>query len=111
MILLWVLLEAQPPQQVLLPSFQQLVEDVEVPLAVVLVHNSGFLQEVVQDVAPDRSPLNQSRHVERVHQHKGKYFCFLVACSKTRSEAKAYKNTENYLSLCATSSISAPAWW
>lgn len=61
MILLGVLLKAQPPQQILLPSFQQLVEDVEVPLTVVLVHNSGFLQEVVQDVAPNRSPLKQTR--------------------------------------------------
>lgn len=64
MILLWVLLKAQPPQQILLPSFQQLVEDVEVPLTVVLVHNSGFLQEVVQDVASNRSPLKQTRHME-----------------------------------------------
>lgn len=102
MILLWVLLKAQPPEQVLLPSLQQLVEDVEVPLAVVLVHNSGFLQEVVQDVAPNRSPLNQTRHVERVHQHRGKCFCFLIVWSETRSEAKAHRNTENDLSFCAT---------
>lgn len=104
MILLWVLLKAQPPQQILLPSFQQLVEDVEVPLTVVLVHNSGFLQEVVQDVAPNRSPLKQTRHMENVHQHRGKCFCFLGVCSKTRSEAKAHKSTENDLSLCATNS-------
>lgn len=85
MILLGALFQAQPPQQVLLPSFQQLVENVEVSLPMILMHDSGFLQEVVQDVAPNRSSLNQTRYMEIVHQHRGEYFCFLVVYSKTKS--------------------------
>lgn len=57
LVLLGVPLQAQAPQQVLLPSLDQLVEDVEVPLAVVLVHHAGLLQQVVDDVASHRGSL------------------------------------------------------
>lgn len=56
-----VLLQPQPPEQVFLPSLQQLVEYMEIPLAVILVHHPGLLKEVVQDVAPNGSPLNQGK--------------------------------------------------
>lgn len=51
LVLLTVPLQAQAPQQVLLPSFDQLIENVEVPLSVVLVDHAGLLQQVVDDVA------------------------------------------------------------
>lgn len=43
--------QAQPAQRLLLTPLQQLVEDVEVPLPVILVHHPGLLQEVTEDVA------------------------------------------------------------
>lgn len=51
LVLLSVPLQAQTPQQVLLPSFNQLIENVEVPLSMVLVDHAGLLQQVVDDVA------------------------------------------------------------
>lgn len=51
LVLLSVPLQTQAPQQVLLASFNQLIENVEVPLAVVLVDHARLLQQVVDDVA------------------------------------------------------------
>lgn len=56
-VALGVALQAQPEQRLLLTPLQQLVEDVEVPLPVVLVHHSGLLQEVTEDVAAHGGPL------------------------------------------------------
>lgn len=61
MVFLRVPLEAQCPQQIVLASLQQLVEDVEAPLAVALVHHAGLLQQVVQEVTPHRQPLREVR--------------------------------------------------
>ena len=56
-VALGVPLQAQPAQHLLLAPFQQLVEDVEVPLPVVLVNHSGLLQQVTEDVATHRRTL------------------------------------------------------
>lgn len=50
LVFLWVSLKVQFIEQVVVCSIQELIEDVEVPLTVVLVHNPRFLQQVVQDV-------------------------------------------------------------
>lgn len=65
LVLLTVPLQAQAPQQVLLPSFDQLVENVEVPLPMVLVDHAGLLQKVVDDVASHRGALPPGRRPER----------------------------------------------
>lgn len=57
LVLLRIPLQAQASQQVFLPSFDQLIENVEVPLSVVLVDNAGLLQQVVDDVASNRGAL------------------------------------------------------
>lgn len=56
-VLLGVSLQAQLVQQVVVPSFHELIEDVEVSLPVILMHHPRLLQQVVQDVAPDGVPL------------------------------------------------------
>lgn len=58
LVLLGVSLQAQSSQQVLLSSFDHLIENVEVPLPVVLVDHPGLLQQVVDDVAANRSALS-----------------------------------------------------
>lgn len=58
--------QAQPAQQLLLAAFQQLVEDVEVPLPVVLVHHPGLLQQVTEDVAAHRRTLWPGQDVAAV---------------------------------------------
>lgn len=65
LVLLGVPLQAQTSQQVLLPSLNQLIEDVEVPLPVVLVNHTGLLQQVVDDVASHRGALPTCRWPER----------------------------------------------
>lgn len=65
LVLLSVPLQAQPPQQVLLPSLDQLVENVEVPLPVVLVDHAGLLQQVIDDVASHRGTLPTGQRPER----------------------------------------------
>lgn len=57
LVLLGVPLQAQASQQVLLSSLDQLIEDVEVPLPVVLVNHPGLFQQVVDDVASHRGAL------------------------------------------------------
>lgn len=57
LVLLCVLFQAQPPQQIILSSFNELIEDVEVPLAMALVYDAWFLQQVIYDVTPYRSTL------------------------------------------------------
>lgn len=59
LVLLWVSLKVQFIEQVVVCSIQELIEDVEVPLAVVLVHNPRFLQQVVQDVTAHRRSLGE----------------------------------------------------
>lgn len=55
--MLAVSLQAQLMQQVLLSSLHQLVEDVEVSLPVILMHDPRFLQQVVQDMSSNSIPL------------------------------------------------------
>lgn len=62
--------EVQRVEQVIVSSIQKLIEDVKVSLTVVLVHDTRFLQQVVQDVTTHRCPL------EEVTQ-KDEFFCFL----------------------------------
>lgn len=57
MVVLRVSFQVQCVEQVVVPSIQKLVEDVEVPLTVVLVNYTGFLQQVVQDVSAHWCPL------------------------------------------------------
>lgn len=57
LVLLGVFLQPQSPQQVLLSSLDELIKDVEVPLAVALMHDARLLQQVVQDVTSYRSTL------------------------------------------------------
>lgn len=58
-VVLWVgRVQPQSQQQRAVPRLQQLVEDMEVPLSMVLVHHPRLLQKVVQDVAANRSALN-----------------------------------------------------
>lgn len=64
LVLLGVPLQAQTSQQVLLSSLDQLVEDVEVPLPVVLVDHAGLFQQVVDDVASHRGALPTRRRPE-----------------------------------------------
>lgn len=49
-VVLRVSLQVQRVEQVDVASIEELIEDVEVSFSVVLVHDSGFLQQVVQDV-------------------------------------------------------------
>ena len=49
--------EVEVGEQLRVSTLQQLVEDVEVPLALCLVHNSGLLQEIVVDVTSHRGRL------------------------------------------------------
>lgn len=46
-VLLGVSLQAQPVQQVVVPSFHHLIEDVKVSLSVILMHDPRLLQQVV----------------------------------------------------------------
>jgi hypothetical protein len=62
LVFLGVSLQSQLAEKVLFSSLEQLVENMEVPLAVVLVHNTGFLQQVVEDVATYRRPLGEVRN-------------------------------------------------
>jgi len=62
-------LQAQPAQELLLSSLHQLVEDVEVSLSVILMHDSGLLQQVVEDVASDSTPLWAHGPQHRARQH------------------------------------------
>lgn len=57
LVVLRVSLKVQRVKQVVIPSIQKLIEDVEVPLAVVLVYYTRFLQQVVQDVTANWCPL------------------------------------------------------
>lgn len=58
-IFLRVSFQVQCVEQVIVRSIQELIEDVEVPLTLVLVHHSWFLQQVVQDVTAHRCPLGK----------------------------------------------------
>lgn len=55
--MLAVSLQAEPAEQIFLSSLHQLIEDVKVPLSVVLVHHAGFLQQITQDVTADCTTL------------------------------------------------------
>lgn len=44
-------------EKLIVPSVQKLIEDVEVPLTVVLMYYTGFLQQVVDDVSAYWCPL------------------------------------------------------
>lgn len=59
LIFLRVSFQFQCTEQIIVSSIQELIEDVEVPLAVVLVHHPRFLQQVVQDVSPHWCPLEE----------------------------------------------------
>lgn len=59
-VLLGVSLQAQLVQQVVVPSFHYLIEDVKVPLPVILMNDPRLLQQVVEDVAPNCVPLRAS---------------------------------------------------
>lgn len=59
LVFLWVSLKVQFIKQVVICSIQELIEDVKVPLTMVLVHNTGFLQQVVQDVTAHWRPLGE----------------------------------------------------
>ena len=50
-------LQAEASQQILLSSFNQLIENVEVPFPVVLVDNSGLFEQVIEDVTSHRGAL------------------------------------------------------
>lgn len=85
LVLLCVPLQAESPEQVLLATLNELIEDVEVSFSVALVHNTRFLQQVVYDVTPNWSTLptrkangsNSGRltstniYVEQTHTSKG----------------------------------------
>lgn len=55
--MLGVSLQAQLVQEVVLSSLHKLVEDVEVSLPVILMHDPRLLQQVVQDMTPDSVAL------------------------------------------------------
>lgn len=55
--MLAVSLQAEPAEQIFLSSLHQLIEDVKVPLSVVLVHHTGFLQQITQDVTTNCTTL------------------------------------------------------
>lgn len=57
--MLAVSLQAEPAEQVFLPSLHQLIEDVEVSLAVVLVDHTGLLQQVTQDMTTNCTTLRE----------------------------------------------------
>ena len=52
-----VSLKTELVQKIFLSSLHQLVEDVEVPLSVVLMHHPGLLQQIVEDVSAQRFSL------------------------------------------------------
>lgn len=56
--MLAVSFQAQLVQQTVLPSLHQLVEDMEVSLSVILMHNPWLLQQVVQNMTSNGIPLN-----------------------------------------------------
>lgn len=55
--MLAVSLQAEPAEQIFLSSLHQLIEDVKVPLPVVLVHHTRFLQQITQDVTTNCTTL------------------------------------------------------
>lgn len=55
--MLAVPLQTEPAEQIFLSSLHQLIEDVKVPLSMVLVHHTGFLQEITQDVTTNCTTL------------------------------------------------------
>lgn len=57
MVVLRLSFQIQRGKQIVVSSIQKLIEDVEVPLTVVLVHYTGFFQQVVQDVTAHWCPL------------------------------------------------------
>lgn len=56
-VMLGVSLQAQLVQEVVLSSLHKLVEDVEVSLPVILMHDPRLLKQVVQDMTPDSVAL------------------------------------------------------
>ena len=52
-----VSLKTELLQKIILSSLHQLVEDVEVPLSVVLMDHPGLLQQIVEDVSAQRFSL------------------------------------------------------
>lgn len=60
-VVLRVSFQTQCVKQVIITSIQKLIEDVEVPLTVVLVYYSGFFQQIVQDVTAHWCPLGKVR--------------------------------------------------
>lgn len=61
-VALGVAFQAQPAQRLLFAPLQQLIENVEVPLPVVLVDHAGLLQEVTENVASHRGTLRAGRN-------------------------------------------------
>lgn len=95
LVLLWVSLKVQIIEQVVICSVQELIEDVKVPLAVVLVHNAGFLQQVVQDVTAHWCPL------EEVPQKTIKAFELIsyITCDKVKKKLKVPTLKSNWISM------------
>lgn len=58
-VVLAVSLQAEPAEQIFLSTLHKLVEDVEVSLSVVLVDNTGLLQQVAQDVTTNCTTLRE----------------------------------------------------
>lgn len=57
LVLLCVPLQPETPEQILLATLNELIEDVEVSFSVTLVHDTRFLQKVVKDLTPNWSTL------------------------------------------------------
>lgn len=49
--------QVQPLQERIIRATQELIEDVEVSLVVVLVHDTRLLKQIVQDIATIRNSL------------------------------------------------------
>lgn len=58
-----IALQPKRLQQFFISALQQLVEDMEIPLPAVLVDNSGFLNQVAEDVSPYCTSLGKSSQV------------------------------------------------
>lgn len=81
-VMLAVSLQAEPAEQIFLPSLHQLIEDVEVSLAVVLVDHTGLLQQVTQDMTTDCTTLREKGHPQRLVNAENELWNHCMKCNE-----------------------------
>lgn len=77
--MLAVPLQAEPTKQIFFSSLHQLIEDVEVSLAVVLVDHTGLLQQVTQDMTTNCSTLREKGNPCLSVESKSLHGCVMLS--------------------------------